>query len=116
MGFPPKIITLIMQCITMVSFQLLVNGIPTNSFRPTRGIYQGDPLSPFLFSLCTEGLSVLLRKAASDNCLKGLRMGQTGPEITHLLFADDSLMFTRAKTEDDIKLREVIQNYEAASG
>jgi hypothetical protein len=53
-------IELIMKCVSLVSYSMLVNGIPQDSFRPTRGIRQGDPLSPYLFLLCAEGLRSLL--------------------------------------------------------
>ena len=63
MGFCSRWIDLIMECIRTVSYSILVNGDPKGLINPTRGIRQGDPLSPFLFLLCTEGLHGLITKA-----------------------------------------------------
>ena len=63
MGFCSRWIGLIMECIRTISYSILVNGDPKGLINPTRGIRQGDPLSPFLFLLCTEGLHGLITKA-----------------------------------------------------
>uniref|UniRef100_A0A2N9E653 Reverse transcriptase domain-containing protein n=2 Tax=Fagus sylvatica TaxID=28930 RepID=A0A2N9E653_FAGSY len=63
MGFHPKWITLMMECITTVSYSILVNGEPHGYIKPTRGLRQGDPLSPYLFLFCAEGLNSLIQKA-----------------------------------------------------
>ena len=60
MGFHSKWIGCIMKCIKSVSYSILVNGEPKCHIIPTRGIRQGDPLSPYLFLLCSEGLNGLI--------------------------------------------------------
>jgi len=56
MGFNPRWVNWIMQCITSVSYRVVINGEPKGRIRPLRGIRQGDPISPYLFILCTEAL------------------------------------------------------------
>lgn len=64
LGFNDRWIHLAMQCVSIVSYSMLLNGEPHGLILPSRGIKQNDPLSPYLFLFCVEGLSALLRKAA----------------------------------------------------
>ena len=83
---------------------------------PTHGLRQGDPLSPYLFLLCAEGLSALLHKATQRNDLKGLAASTRGPRISHLFFADDSLIFCQARKKEGAKVQRILQVYESSSG
>ena len=67
MGFCETWINLIFNCISSASYSILVNGEPKGNIVPTHGIRQGDPLSPYLFLLCSEGLNRMLQRAAQDN-------------------------------------------------
>ena len=113
MGFNDKWIALIMEGITSVSYSLLVNGEPHGHITPTRGIRQGDPLSLYLFLLCTEGLHKLIQAAANDGDIKAVSICQNGPKLTHLLFADDSLLFCRATKLECQKELEILTIYES---
>lgn len=62
-GFGPKWISWIKECVTTVKLSILVNGSPTEEFFPQRSLRQGDPLSPFLFTIVAEGLNILLLRA-----------------------------------------------------
>jgi len=64
LGFANKWIDLIMHCVSSVSYSVIINGEAKGNIIPSRGIRQGDPLSPCLFLLCAEGLSVLIHEAA----------------------------------------------------
>ena len=83
---------------------------------PTRGIKQGDPLSPYLYLLCAEGLSALLRKVEETRSLKGVLSSQQGVCISHLLFAGDSMLFCQATVEECQRVLDILGKYEAASG
>uniref|UniRef100_A0A2N9EQ08 Reverse transcriptase domain-containing protein n=1 Tax=Fagus sylvatica TaxID=28930 RepID=A0A2N9EQ08_FAGSY len=116
MGFCDKWISLIMECISTVSYSLLINGEPTGHIIPTRGIRQGDPISPYLFLLCAEGLNGLLQKATSQGDIHGVSLCRQGPKITNLFFADDSLLFCRATIPECQKIQDILRLYEQASG
>ncbi len=92
-GFESHWIRLMMTCVRTTSYSVLLNGEPTGYITSTRGIRQGDPSSPYLFLLFAEGLSALLRKAERDTLIHGVFICQSGLRISHLLFADDSLLF-----------------------
>jgi hypothetical protein len=74
-----------MMCVCTTSYAVLLNGEPTCYIKPTRGIRQGDPLSPYLFLLCVEGLSALLREAKANNKIHGVAICRGGPKVSHLL-------------------------------
>ena len=116
LGFPAQWVDLAMSKVRSVSFSVIVNGEPCGYITPLRGIKQGDLLSPYLFLFCVEGLSSLLRQATLNNHVKGLLSCHGGVHISHLLFADDSLLFYEAKLEEGRRLLSLLTQYEAASG
>ena len=83
---------------------------------PSRGLRQGDPLSPYLFQFCAEGLTTLIRKAETDGFIRGVATSRGGPCISHLLFADDSLLFCCASVKECQQVNSLLNLYEAASG
>ena len=88
LGFPAGWCNLVMRCITSVSFSVRVNGVLSPSFKPSRGIRQGDPISPYLFLLCSEGLTSMLKARGPQYISKGIRVSCRTPWISHILFAD----------------------------
>lgn len=66
LGFAKRWIHLIMQCVTSVTYAIKINGVPNGNIIPSRGIRQGDPLSPYLFLLCVEGLSALIKARVNN--------------------------------------------------
>ncbi len=99
-GFCPTFTNWILECVSTVSFSVLVNGGTTNHFYPTRGIRQGDPLSPYLFILCQEVLSRLIEKECLAGSLKGVKMNLAGPAFTHVMYVDDLMFFAKASSQE----------------
>jgi hypothetical protein len=116
MGFDSRWINLIMQCVSTVSYKIKVNGELTEEIVPTRGLRQGDPLSPYLFLICAEGFSSLLNEAERAGNLEGITICANAPCINHLLFADDSLLLLKVNEGNANYLRHVLQLYEECSG
>ena len=93
LGFPEVWVDRVMKCVSTPSFSVQINGKSYRNIRPSRGIWQGDLLSPYLFLICAEGFTSLLAKAKLDGRLHGVAVCRNAPRITNLLFADDSLIF-----------------------
>jgi hypothetical protein len=86
MGFILRWIKLVMMCVSTVNYAVLVNGNPTGGISPTRGIRQGDSLSPYLFLICAEVLSSLLLQVDKLGELEGVPTSKGGPQLNHLFF------------------------------
>ena len=116
MGFQESWVVLVMECITTVTYSILVNGEPKGLITPSRGLRQGDPFSPYLFLFCAEGLNAIFQKAAENSEIQGFSIYINGPKLTHLFFADDCLLFCRSTLEECEKIQELLACYEEASG
>jgi len=116
LGFHDKWIRWVMQCVCTVSYSFLINGSPQGSVVPSRGLRQGDPLSPYLFILCTEVLSGLCRKAQEKGVMVGIRVARGSPQVNHLLFADDTMFFCKTNPTCCGALSNILKKYELASG
>ncbi|KAH1063849.1 hypothetical protein J1N35_028836 [Gossypium stocksii] len=81
-----------------------------------RGLRQGDSLSTFLFLICNEGLSTLLRLASTEGALRGIKVSKRSPQITHLFFADGCVLFGEASDKGVETFEKVIKEYEICSG
>ena len=96
MGFDGRWVNLIMNCVTTVSYTVVHNNKELGTFYPSRGVRQGDPLSPYLFILCSEGLSALFKSYSEAGLIHGINVARKAPIITHILFADDCYIYCRA--------------------
>lgn len=115
MSFHERWVKLMMVCITTASYSVLINGEPHGEITPTRGLRQGDPLSPYLFLMCTKGLHGLISKAANDGDIEGVSICRNGPKLTRLLFANDSLIFYKSSESECQSLLNILAKYERAS-
>uniref|UniRef100_A0A803PAX6 Reverse transcriptase domain-containing protein n=1 Tax=Cannabis sativa TaxID=3483 RepID=A0A803PAX6_CANSA len=116
LGYEQQWVNKIMNCITTVSFSILINGEVCGRIQPNCGIRQGDPLSPYLFLLCAEGLSCLIQEAERADMIHGLKFGKEGIKLSHLFFADDSFIFVDANQTEGKRLRAVLDEYSMLSG
>ncbi|KAL0771040.1 hypothetical protein Bca101_036191 [Brassica carinata] len=116
MGFSDTWTELIIQCCSTVSYSFLLDDSAHGKIFPTRGIRQGDPLSPYLFILYSEVLSGLCSQAQHIGHLKGISAGRRGPKINHLLFADDTMFFLKTDQDSCTALINILRSYEQASG
>jgi hypothetical protein len=112
-GFGAKWCLWISFCISSVRFSVLVNGSPKGFFDSSRGIRQGDPLSP-LFVFVMEALSRMLSAGINDGLLEGFKVGNV--TVPHLLFADDTLIFCKDSPDQLAYLRGIFLLFEVASG
>jgi hypothetical protein len=113
-GFGEKWCSWISYCISSVRFSVLVNGTPEGFFDSSRGIRQGDPLSPLLFVFVMEALSRMLSAGINDGLFEGFKVGNV--TVSHLLFADDTLIFCKDSPDQLAYLRGIFLLFEAASG
>jgi hypothetical protein len=116
MGFHEKWVNWISMCMESVHYQVLVNGESVGPVKPMRGLRQGDPLSPYIFIMCAEGLSRLIKKSEARGEVHGIKVCRGAPLLTHLLFADDCFLFCRADVNECTKLKMILKTYEEASG
>ena len=97
--------------VTAVKYTVRCNGKILEPLSPSRGLRQGDPLSPYLFLLCAEGLSSVLMHEEEVGGIDGVRVCRNAPLVSHLLFADDSLILMKANSSNATSLQGTLQAY-----
>ena len=106
-------------CISSASFSVLINGPPAGFFDNSRGIRQGDHLSPFLFVIVMEAFSKMVKASIDHSLFSAFAMGAKGSEqvhISHLLFADDTLVFCGASRDQVQAIGNLLVCFELVSG
>ena len=114
--FSSNFTKLIHQCLSSVEFTLLLNGGQCPSFFPSRGLRQGDPLSPYLFILGSEVLLRLLNREVSQKRLLGVKVSNTAPPISKLCYVDDIILFCKAKSTEIAILKSYLEKFCSWSG
>ncbi|GKU98550.1 hypothetical protein SLEP1_g11542 [Rubroshorea leprosula] len=104
------------KCLRSSMVSVLLNGSPTRQFTVLRGLRQGDPLSPFLFLIIAEGINGLVSKAIQNGLLERVEVGLRGFKVSHLQYADDTLLFGEATEENVWAMKGILRTFELVSG
>jgi hypothetical protein len=107
LGFDEKWVELIMKCCSTVRYRFKLNETLTEEVVPSRGLRQGDLISPYLFLICGEAFSCMLNAAEEEGKLEGICMAPNAPRFNHLLFADDSLILMAATEESVVQPKKI---------
>ena len=97
----------------------MINGSPADFFRSTRGLRQGDSLSPLLFLVMMEVFSRMLKRVKDAGLIRGFQaVGSrgVGESVSHLLFADDTILFCDADVEQILHVRMLLLCFQAVTG
>lgn len=97
-------------------FSILFNGSPFGYFKSERGIRLRDPMSPDLFTIFSDFLSRILTHAAEDNKFLGIKISRDCPKVTHLMYADDLIIYCKANINEAKSVTEYLQLYCSWSG
>ncbi|KAL9670332.1 hypothetical protein QQ045_007883 [Rhodiola kirilowii] len=116
LGFDEICVRRTMQLVTSVKYSVRVNDDYTDYIVPQRGLRQGDPLSPFLFIICTQGFSALINHYKQCGLIDGIKICRRAPVVSHLLFADDSLIFMKITDNSIRHVKALLSEYEYISG
>lgn len=116
MGFSNKVQDLVYPSISDIQYKVGINGETSSEFRSTREVRQGDPLSPLLFIMAQQMFSFNLKKMERTGGLQPYKLGRNIQPISHLLFADDMLVFSNGRIRSLRTLRDLLQRYERSSG
>lgn len=115
-GLPTDFINLVWHCISSVRMKMLWNGEALEEFSPSRGIRQGDPISPYIFILCIEKLFHLISIAVDQSLWRPIQLSRGGPKISQLAFADDVLFFAEAGMEQILLMKKILDLFCRSSG
>ncbi|XLR04694.1 hypothetical protein S83_070892, partial [Arachis hypogaea] len=116
MGFGLRWRAWVKECVTTASMSVLINGSPSKPFRMERGLRQGDPLSPFLFVLVVDVLHRMVGEAVRNGRISPLLVGRDNIELSHLQFADDTILFCPQDTEIILNYKRLLRCFEWMSG
>ena len=116
MNFGSRWINRIRNLFQTSRISVLVNGAPTGEFTPSRGLRQGDPLSPLVFNLVGEGLSSLLTIGVHKGIFSGINLKGGIDNFTHLQYADDVILFIKDEDSSVIGVKRILQCFQLLSG
>jgi hypothetical protein len=111
LGFHSTWVQWVMTCVTTACYSVRFNGTVLSPFFPTRGLRQGDPLSPYLFLFVVDCLSVLMKHSERQCLFNGIKVCRRAPSISHLLFADGILLFFKLDEDQARNVRDLLTDF-----
>lgn len=100
-----------MKAISSMTMQILWNDVPSQKFTPSRGIKQGCPLLLYLFVLCVEWLGHIIHAEIAKGQWSPIRLARSRPDLSHLFFVDDLVLFCRAKLDQAHLLAGILNTF-----
>lgn len=115
-GLLDQLSRIIMRCVSKCHMRVNQNREPTEYFSTSKGIRQGDPLSPYLFVICIDRLSYIIEHAINSNIQKPIKLSKDGPKLSHLFFADELILFAEDNLEQVRVIHACLDAFSKASG
>eukprot|EP00253_Pinus_taeda_P021248 PITA_21248 len=115
-GFCDRWVNWVISMISTLNFSILLNGAPTTTFNASRGLRQGDPLSPFLFIIAAKGLGRYFKKEARERKIQGLRLWGNRTTVTHQQFVDDIMIYCKATLKEVKRIKKILEIFMESSG
>jgi len=115
MRFHSKWISWMRGCMESATVYV-INGSPTEEFKPSRGLREGDPLAPILFKVAAEDLAGLVRQAVKANLQSGVKIGRKEVELSILQFTYDIVFFCEDSISNVVTLKAILRRFKLASG
>eukprot|EP00253_Pinus_taeda_P035003 PITA_35003 len=115
-GFNHDWIKWVMALVTTTNCSILLNGAPSKTFMPSRGLRQGDPLSPFFFILMMEGLGRNIKAAKEEGRIQGLRLTNGGDTVTHQQFVDDTMLHGTPTVKEAKAFKQILSEFDRVAG
>eukprot|EP00253_Pinus_taeda_P036326 PITA_36326 len=115
-GFDHNWIRWVMALVTSTNFSILLNGAPSRTFTPSRGLRQGDPLSLFLFILMMEGIGRAIKRANAEGRIQGIKLTVEGEANTHQQFVDDTMLQGIPTVREARAIKNILNDFAMAVG
>ncbi|GKA68734.1 hypothetical protein Tco_0768651, partial [Tanacetum coccineum] len=115
-GFHHRMVAWIMECVTSTSFSICINGRLHGYFKGKRGLRQGDPMSPYLFTLIMEVLTLMLQRRVRDSEMFTYHRYCSKLELINLCFVDDLFLFAHGDVHSAKVIMDSLEDFKRASG
>ena len=105
-----------MQCVSSVTYKIIGGAHEIGPIIPHQGLHQGDPLSPYIFLVCVQGLSALLSKFENHGLIHGIKVARSAPSMSHIFFADNICIFCKSSLFEARTILNILEIFQEASG